>query len=86
MQSKLSSTADPSSVLTLSVIAPFFDEEASIGPVHAAIVAAVTPYGIPFDVVCVGDLILLTHAGNSKNYRVDQFLARPAGEGRARSA
>ncbi len=39
----------------LSVIVPFYNEEESIGPMHAAIVAAVEPLGIPFEMVFVDD-------------------------------
>jgi glycosyltransferase involved in cell wall biosynthesis len=55
MRSNLSSAAAASSFLKLSVIVPFFNEEASIGPMHAAIVAAVAPLGIPFEMVFVDD-------------------------------
>src|ERR1700761_9520553 len=37
----------------LSVIVPFFNEEDSIGPMHAAIVAAVEPLAIEFEMVFV---------------------------------
>jgi len=40
---------------TLSVIVPFYNEEASIRAVHAAIVEAVEPLGIPFEMVFVND-------------------------------
>ena len=39
----------------LSVIVPFYNEEESIGPMRAAIVAAVEPLGIPFEMVFVDD-------------------------------
>jgi glycosyltransferase involved in cell wall biosynthesis len=39
----------------LSVIVPFFNEEDSIGPMHAAIVAAVEPLMISFEMVFVDD-------------------------------
>jgi glycosyltransferase involved in cell wall biosynthesis len=39
----------------LSVIVPFFNEEDSIGPMHAAIVGAVEPLGISFEMVFVDD-------------------------------
>jgi len=55
MQSTVSAAADAASFLKLSVIVPFFNEEASIVPMHAAIVAAVTPLGIPFEMVFVDD-------------------------------
>jgi glycosyltransferase involved in cell wall biosynthesis len=40
---------------TLSVIVPFYNEEASIRAVHAAIVEAVEALGIPFEMVFVDD-------------------------------
>lgn len=39
----------------LSVIVPFYNEEESIRRMHAAIVAAVEPLGVPFDMVFVND-------------------------------
>ena len=39
----------------LSVIVPFYNEEDSIGRMHAAIVAAVEPLGVPFEMVFVDD-------------------------------
>jgi glycosyltransferase involved in cell wall biosynthesis len=39
----------------LSVIVPFYNEEDSIGPMHAAIVKAVTPLGISFEMIFVDD-------------------------------
>jgi glycosyltransferase involved in cell wall biosynthesis len=39
----------------LSVIVPFFNEQDSIAPLHAAIVGAVTPLEIPFEMVFVDD-------------------------------
>lgn len=39
----------------LSVIAPFYNEEDSIGPMHEAIVAAIEPLGISFEMVFVDD-------------------------------
>jgi glycosyltransferase involved in cell wall biosynthesis len=39
----------------LSVIVPFFNEEDSIGPMHAAIVKALTPLGISFEMIFVDD-------------------------------
>lgn len=41
--------------LKLSVIVPFYNEEDSIGPMHAAIVNAVAPLRIPFEMVFVDD-------------------------------
>ena len=43
------------SVPKVSVIAPFYNEEDSIGPLHAAIVAALEPLGVPFEMVFVDD-------------------------------
>jgi glycosyltransferase involved in cell wall biosynthesis len=39
----------------LSVIVPFYNEEDSIGPMHAAIIAAVDPLNIPYEMVFVDD-------------------------------
>jgi glycosyltransferase involved in cell wall biosynthesis len=39
----------------LSIIVPFYNEEDSIGPMHAAIVAAVEPIGASFEMVFVND-------------------------------
>jgi glycosyltransferase involved in cell wall biosynthesis len=39
----------------LSVIVPFYNEEESIAAMHAAIVGAVEPLGIPFEMVFVDD-------------------------------
>ena len=39
----------------LSVIVPFYNEEENIGRMHAAIVAALEPLGIPFEMVFVDD-------------------------------
>lgn len=39
----------------LSVIVPFYNEEDSIGPMHAAIVSAVEPLGIAFEMIFVND-------------------------------
>lgn len=39
----------------ISVIVPFYNEEDSIAPLHAAIVAAVEPLHIPFEMVFVDD-------------------------------
>ena len=39
----------------LSVIVPFYNEEDSIAPLHAAIVGAVEPLGVPFEMVFVND-------------------------------
>ena len=42
-------------VPALSVIVPFYNEEDSIARMHAAIVAAVEPLGVPFEMVFVDD-------------------------------
>lgn len=47
------SVADPPP--TLSVIVPFYNEEENIERMHAAIVRAVEPLGIPFEMVFVDD-------------------------------
>jgi glycosyltransferase involved in cell wall biosynthesis len=39
----------------LSVIVPVFNEQDSVGPLYAAIVQAVEPLGIPFEIVLVDD-------------------------------
>jgi glycosyltransferase involved in cell wall biosynthesis len=39
----------------VSVVVPFFNEEESIGPMHEAIVAALEPLNIPFEMVLVDD-------------------------------
>ena len=39
----------------LSVIVPLYNEEESIGPLYAAIVAAVEPMGMPYEVLFVDD-------------------------------
>lgn len=39
----------------LSVVAPFYNEEESIRPLHAAIVHALDPLGIPYEIVLVDD-------------------------------
>ena len=39
----------------LSVIVPFFNEEDSIAPLYAAVVAAVSPLNIPFEMLFVDD-------------------------------
>jgi glycosyltransferase involved in cell wall biosynthesis len=39
----------------LSVIVPFYNEEDNIVPMHAAIVAALDPLGLPFEMVFVDD-------------------------------
>jgi len=39
----------------LSIIVPFYNEEESIRPMHAAIVAAIEPIGVSFEMVFVND-------------------------------
>jgi hypothetical protein len=41
--------------LKLSIIVPFYNEQDSIGPLHASIIGAVAPLPIPFETVCVDD-------------------------------
>ncbi len=39
----------------LSVIVPFYNEEDNVTRMHAAIVGALEPLGLPFEIVCVDD-------------------------------
>lgn len=39
----------------LSIVVPFYNEEESIGPLHAAIAEAITPLGLPFEMIFVDD-------------------------------
>jgi len=39
----------------LSVIVPFYNEEDNVARMHAAIVSALEPLGVPFEIVCVDD-------------------------------
>ena len=39
----------------LSIIVPFYNEEENIERMHAAIVAAVEPIGVPFEMMLVND-------------------------------
>jgi glycosyltransferase involved in cell wall biosynthesis len=41
--------------LRLSIVVPFYNEEDNIARMHAAIVAAVEPLGVPFEMVLVDD-------------------------------
>ncbi len=41
--------------LDLSVIVPAFEEEASVGPLYQAIVDAVTPLALAFEIIFVDD-------------------------------
>jgi glycosyltransferase involved in cell wall biosynthesis len=43
------------SQLTLSIVVPLYNEEASVRPLHAAITEAVEPLGVPFEVLLVDD-------------------------------
>lgn len=43
------------STVELSVIIPLYNEEDSIGPLHAAIVAGVEPVGLPYEILYVDD-------------------------------
>ena len=45
----------PSTCPKLSIIVPFYNEEESIGPLHAAIVAAIDPLNISYEMVFVDD-------------------------------
>ena len=45
----------PPSSPQVSIIVPFFNEEESISRLHAAVVSAVAPLGIPFEMVFVDD-------------------------------
>ena len=45
----------PSGCPKLSVIVPFYNEEENIERMHAAIVTAVEPIGVPFEIVLVDD-------------------------------
>jgi glycosyltransferase involved in cell wall biosynthesis len=49
------SFADSSARPQLSLIVPFYNEEDSIGPMHAAIVKAVEPLAVTFEMVFVDD-------------------------------
>ena len=55
MEANNSFAADAVATPRLSVIVPFFNEEANIVPMHAAIVDAVAVLGIPFEMVFVDD-------------------------------
>src|SRR5690348_10947701 len=55
MSSRFTSVTDEPRRPKLSVIVPFFNEEDSIAPLHAAIVAAVDPLNIPFEMLFVDD-------------------------------
>jgi glycosyltransferase involved in cell wall biosynthesis len=41
--------------LDLSIVVPLFNEEESVRPLHAAIVAGVEPLGVSFEIVLVDD-------------------------------
>ena len=41
--------------LDLSVVVPLFNEEESVRPLYAAIVAGVEPLGVSFEIVLVDD-------------------------------
>ncbi len=41
--------------MKLSIVVPFYNEEENIGRMHAAILAAVEPVGVPFEMVLVDD-------------------------------
>ena len=54
----------------LSIVVPFYNEQQSITPLHAAIVAAVTPLGVPFEMVFVDD------GSKDRTFEVGVELAR----------
>ena len=62
----------------LSVIVPFYNEEESIRRMHSAIVEAVEPIGVPFEMVFVNDGSRDKHARDSDRHRPP----RPARRGR----
>lgn len=55
MTSPLTSTGNPAARPKLSVIVPLYNEEASVEPLHAAIVAALEPLRIEFEILLVDD-------------------------------
>lgn len=60
----------------LSIIVPFYNEEDNIGRMHAAIVAAIEPLGIPFEMVFVND--------GSKDRTLDRAIDLARQDGRLR--
>lgn len=46
---------EPAGTPALSIIVPFYNEEDSIGPLHAALVATLEPLGRPFELIFVDD-------------------------------
>ncbi|MEP7246655.1 MAG: glycosyltransferase family 2 protein [Gammaproteobacteria bacterium] len=54
----------------LSIVVPFYNEQQSITPLHAAIAAAVTPLGVPFEMVFVDD------GSRDRTFEVGVELAR----------
>lgn len=60
----------------LSIIVPFYNEEDNIGRMHAAIVAAIEPLGIPFEMVFVND--------GSKDRTLDRAIDLARRDGRLR--
>jgi len=46
---------EPAGTPALSIIVPFYNEEDSIGPLHAALVAALEPLGLSFEMIFVDD-------------------------------
>lgn len=58
---------------TLSVIVPFYNEEDSIDPMHAAIVKAVEPLGVTFEMIFVDD-----GSRDSTASRAEQIARRDA--------
>ena len=69
--------------LKLSVIVPFFNEQDSIGPLYAAIVGAVDPLQIPFEMVFGGERAPYCCRGTDRlscalqSLRLNPLCARP---------
>jgi glycosyltransferase involved in cell wall biosynthesis len=55
MSSRFAHAGNPLQCPKLSVVVPFFNEEDSIGPLHSAIVAAVAPLGLEYELLFVDD-------------------------------
>jgi glycosyltransferase involved in cell wall biosynthesis len=54
-QGRADQTAGDGGMPELSVIVPSFDEEASVGPLYEAIIEAVTPLALAFEIIFVDD-------------------------------
>jgi glycosyltransferase involved in cell wall biosynthesis len=68
------------SPLKLSVVVPFYNEEQNIRLMHAAVVSALSPLGVPYEIVLVDDgsrdntfTIAAELAANDPNVRVVKF-------------